>query len=110
MRLTVLLLLILAVAYSCKNVKKESPSEKVPLTLSEMVAFAHGIEYWDQVEELGFTFNVDRGENHFERSWIWKPKTKDITRILGEDTLKYNQSSMDSIALKADATFINDKY
>lgn len=110
MKKAVTLLLILTLVYSCKNKKNELPSEKAPLTLNEMVAFAHGIEYWNQVEELHFTFNVDRGENHFERSWIWRPKTKDITRIQGEDTLKYNQSSMDSIALKADTNFINDKY
>lgn len=97
------------ILFSCKQTEEKSNKQE-PLDVHEMIAIAHGIEHWNKVEEIHFTFNVDRGEEHFERSWVWKPKTKDITRILNEDTLKYNQSSMDSIALKADANFINDKY
>lgn len=95
--------------FSCKTQNEDSKKQD-PLKVNEMIAFAHGIEHWSKVEEMHFTFNVERGENHFERSWIWKPKTKDITRIQNEDTLRYNQNQMDSIALKADANFINDKY
>jgi hypothetical protein len=98
---------------SCKNQDSGQTTEvldKQTLQINEMIAIAHGIEHWNKVEEIQFTFNVDRGENHFERSWVWKPKTHDITRILNGDTLKYNQKQMDSIALKADVNFINDKY
>lgn len=110
MKKAVLFIFISIGIFSCKTEKTETNSEKESLTLPEMIAFAHGIEHWNRVEELHFTFNVNRGENHFERSWIWKPKTKDIIRISGEDTLKYNQNQMDSITLKADINFINDKY
>ncbi len=95
--------------FSCKE-KVSERSETKPLHINDIIAIAHGIEHWPKVEELHFTFNVERGENHFERSWIWNPKTKDITRIQNEDTLRYNQNQMDSIALKTDANFINDKY
>lgn len=105
----VLISIISLFLFSCKEKVSETSTTK-PLHINEIIAIAHGIEHWQKVEELHFTFNVERGENHFKRSWIWKPKTKDITSIQNEDTLKYNQNQMDSIALKADANFINDKY
>lgn len=113
MQKTILFLLISSVLFSCKEQNTENTSEIIesqPLQANEMIAIAHGVENWQNVEELKFTFNVNRGENHFERSWVWKPKTKDITRIQGNDSLRYNQNKMDSIALKADVNFINDKY
>jgi len=109
MHKTTAILILCLILFSCKK-NDEKPTKKEPLGVNEMIAIAHGIEHWNKVEEIHFTFNVNRGESHFERSWIWKPKTKDITRILNEDTLRFNQNQMDSIALKADANFINDKY
>ena len=76
----------------------------------EKVANAHGLENWKNVKEIKFTFNVDRDTSHFERTWIWKPKTNDITSITAEGKLEYNWSNMDSIAYKTNGGFINDKY
>ena len=76
----------------------------------EKVANAHGIENWKKVNEIKFTFNVDRDTSHFERTWVWKAKTNDITSITAEQTLKYNWSDMDSAAYKINGGFINDKY
>ncbi len=76
----------------------------------EKVANANGFENWEKVEELTFTFNVDRDTTHFERSWVWKPKTNDITAITAQSTLEYNWADMDSIANKTNGGFINDKY
>lgn len=74
------------------------------------VAYAHGFENWKDVTEIKFTFNVDRGGDHFERSWVWKPKSNDITAMTPENTLKYNWANMDSTAQKINEDFINDKY
>jgi len=79
-------------------------------TILEKVANANGFENWKDVEELQFTFNVDRDTTHFERTWIWKPKSNDITAISEEGTVQYNWSKMDSVANKTNAGFINDKY
>src|SRR5690606_24023375 len=59
---------------------------------------------------IAFTFNVDRNGKHSERSWIWKPKSQVIIFISSKDTIKYNRSRMDSVSMKTDAAFINDKY
>lgn len=95
----------------CKNEKKtEAPAPEKELTIVEKVAYANGFENWKNVEELKFTFNVDRDTSHFERSWIWKPKSNEVTAISAEDTLVYNRKDMDSIAYKTNGGFINDKY
>ena len=76
----------------------------------EAIALKNGFHNWKNVTEVQFTFNVDRGENHFERSWIWKPKTEDVTMLSATDTVAYNRTSLDSTTVKTDESFINDKY
>ena len=95
------------------NGKREfipEPDANPVTTTAEVIAYKNGIDNWKNVSEIAFTFNVDRGEKHFDRSWIWHPKTDDVTRITNTDTLHYNRREMDSIARKADQGFINDKY
>jgi hypothetical protein len=79
-------------------------------SILQKVADANGFQNWKNVTELKFTFNVDRDGKHFERSWIWRPKTNDITAISEEGTMTYNWANMDSAANKANGNFINDKY
>tara|TARA_B100001750_G_scaffold45216_1_gene33460 strand:- start:14203 stop:14886 length:684 start_codon:yes stop_codon:yes gene_type:complete len=108
-------LLVIAITailfHSCKdNPKTEAQPEQKELSLLEEIAYANGYENWQNIEELKFTFNVDRDTSHFERTWIWKTKTNEVTAISAEDTLSYNRSEMDSIANKTNGGFINDKY
>ena len=97
---------------SCKSDKKaeESVEEVEPQSILEKVALAHGYDNWKNVEEIAFTFNVDRDSSHFERSWVWNPKTNKVTHISGSDTLRYSRKNMDSTAFKTNAGFINDRY
>lgn len=108
MKNTILLLGILIVLISCK--KEEKKAVEKELTIAEKIANAHGFENWDTVSKIAFTFNVDKDSTHFERSWTWKPKTNDITLISKKDTITYNRKSIDSLSLKADQGFINDKF
>ncbi len=79
-------------------------------SILEKVANAHGYENWKNIEEIKFTFNVDRDNSHFERTWVWQPKTNDITSITNQGTLQYNRANMDSTAYKTNGDFINDKF
>jgi hypothetical protein len=79
-------------------------------SILQKIANANGFKNWKNVEEIKFTFNVDRDTTHFERSWVWKPKTNDITAKSAEGTISYNWANMDSIAYKTNGGFINDKY
>lgn len=74
------------------------------------IADASGETSWEEVEEVHFTFNVDRDTSHMARSWIWKPKTEEITMILDQDTTQYNRKNIDSTVTNADKGFINDSY
>ncbi|WP_431137315.1 hypothetical protein [Psychroserpens mesophilus] len=113
--LTILGLFVLLLA--CKTETKEqniqsetSSEEKKEPTTAKKIAQAHGLEHWQNIKRIEFTFNVDRGDNHFERSWSWKPKTDDIRLLSEGDTIQYNRASLDSLTLNADKAFINDKF
>ena len=101
----------------CKTEKKEITVENeivkakiIETSIEEKLAIANGFKDWKKVKELGFTFNVDRGENHFERRWVWETKTNNVTAISATDTIIYNRNKMDSLTHKTNAGFINDKY
>ena len=96
---------------SCKTEpKKETEQPEPEKSVPELIAEAHGFQNWKSVQEITFTFNVDRDTMHFERSWDWKPKTNDVIFTTTSDTLVYNRNAMDSVALKTNAGFINDRY
>lgn len=112
MRKYTLLFALTAVLFiSCKSDKKtEAQSEVAELSILEKVAKAHGIEKWNNLKELEFTFNVDRDTTHYDRSWKWNTKTNDVTAISATDTVTYNRKNVDSLSMKTDGGFINDKY
>ena len=93
-----------------KKTETATETTETEKTVPERIAEAHGFEHWKDVERITFTFNVDRDSMHFERSWDWEPKTNMVTAISGADTLRYNRNAMDSIALKTNSGFINDRY
>ncbi len=99
---------------STQNKNSESNefiAEKAPQTEAEKIAYANGYEHWDNVTQLNFTFNVDNnGQTVAQRSWSWRPKDNMVTMISAGDTITYNRTSIDSIHIKADRGFINDKY
>ncbi|MAP54265.1 hypothetical protein [Altibacter sp.] len=113
----ILLLCLLFLSFvNCKNPssseadrEKEATSNR-ELTTAEAIAYKNGYAKWKEVSELTFTFNVDRGDTHSERSWIWNPQSQQVTLITGKDTVSYNRKETDSIPTRADAAFINDRY
>ncbi|WP_417237702.1 hypothetical protein [Bizionia sp.] len=108
-----LLFSILLLFYSCKSDKNGEPAATIdnkPLTTSQKIAQAYGIENWDSVNSITFAFNVLKDSTLFKRSWKWSPKTNDITLITANDTIRYNRNQMDSTFVKEDKAFINDKF
>ena len=103
--------IITLIIVSCKTDKKSELAEpEKALSVIEKLAMANGFENWDKVEELRFTFNVDRDTSHFERSWVWNRKTNEVTGTSLGETSTYNRKTIDSTNTKVDAAFINDKY
>ena len=94
---------------SCKqNEEKKEPVKE--LTIAEKIANAHGYEKWNQVKTFEFTFGGKIEDSSSGRSWVWNPKTNDIGLTTNGETTEYNRNNMDSITLKADRGFINDKF
>ncbi len=94
---------------ACKK-KEVLPNIPIPLLTAEQIANAHGFEQWKNVSEIAYTFNVDKNNKHFERHWVWKPKTNDVTFMSETDTISYNRSKLDSVSMIIDRNFINDKF
>lgn len=112
-KLIILSILISSVFIGCKTDKKEpkiSVSEDKELTVLEKIANANGFENWNDVESIKFTFNVDRDAEHFERTWLWKTKSNDVTMMTRQDTISYNRKSVDSTMAATDGGFVNDKF
>jgi hypothetical protein len=104
------ILLFTVCLFSCNsNVKKETIVTE-SLSTVEKIANAHGYENWNTVKTFGFTFGGKYDEPDSGRSWIWNPKTNDVTVTRDGETTAYNRNSMDSIAIKTDRAFINDKF
>lgn len=118
MKAKFLLLLISIGIVSCNNSERKdisSPTEKETIATSEpsieeRIAERAGIKNWDSIDELSFTFNLDRGDNHSERSWIWEPKTDNVRLIKDKDTINYNRKNLNPDSKEADKAFINDKF
>lgn len=100
---------LLMIFTSCKqNEEKKEPVKE--LTIAEKIANAHGYEKWNQVKTFEFTFGGKTEDSSSGRSWVWNPKTNDIGLTTNGATTEYNRNNMDSITLKADRGFINDKF
>ncbi len=113
-KILVVCMVTLSLVFGCKEeqkiaVKKVETPEKQK-SIPELVAAANGFTNWAKVNKITFTFNVDRDDSHFERTWSWTPKTNDVIFMTREDTLAYNRKAVDTVVAKTDAGFINDKY
>ena len=104
-------LLSLFLIFGCNRAAKQIPVPvEQPKSTAEEIAHAHGYENWSKVKQFEFTFGGKVEDPNSGRSWKWNPKTDDVTLIRESDTISYNRSNMDSIAIRSDRAFINDKY
>lgn len=111
MKKIIALAVISIIIIACKSDKEQTQPEKiVELSVAEKIANRYGLENWNDVNTIKFTFNVDRDSSHFERSWEWSPKTNDVVLTSNTNTTKFNRAELDSTNINADKAFINDKY
>jgi len=85
----------------------------------EKVAKTYGLDSWDQVDAVRYTFNVQFPGVTLARSWTWEPKTNQIT-FEGKDkdgkpvkvTYNANQlsSQPDNVKNEVEPGFVNDNY
>lgn len=107
------LLSFLIVLSACKQTEDKKDIEQEPvkeLTTAQKIANAHGYENWSKVKTIEFTFGGTIEDFTSGRSWFWNPKTNDIKLTRNGETTEYNRNSMDTMAIKTDRGFINDKF
>ena len=85
----------------------------------EKVAKTYGLDSWDKVEAIRYTWNIEFGKFNASRSWEWEPKTAQVT-YEGKDKdgkpvkVTYKRSELgsqpDSVKNEVDPGFINDNY
>lgn len=90
------------------TVQEQQPLEQ--LSPAESIAKAYGIDHWEKVNQLSFTFNLEYDGGGFARSFVWHPKEDRVVYTSATDTVDYLRAGVDSLSLAADQRFINDKY
>ena len=85
----------------------------------EKVAKTCGLDSWDKIEAIRYTWNLQLGTFNASRTWTWEPKTTQVT-YEGKDkdgkpvkiTYKRSQlsSQPDNVKNEVDPGFINDNY
>ena len=97
---------------ACAGGDKESRAT----TVRQRIGQSYGVQYFDQIEQVQYTFNVRKGDTHARRFWIWEPKRDRVTfdGMDYKDPITYYRSDLQtnpSNKLKSiDAWFINDNY
>jgi len=91
--------------------------ERPPIV--ERMAKAYGLDSWNQVEAIRYTWNVQLGTMNIAHAWEWEPKTGRVT-YEGKDKdgkpvkvtyLRAELSSQpDAVKNEIDPAFINDDY
>jgi hypothetical protein len=87
--------------------------------IAEQIAKAYGLDSFGQVEAIRYTFNLELPGKNISRSWVWQPKTGQVSYDgKGKDgqPLKatYLQSELykesDTVKDEVDPAFVNDNY
>ncbi len=101
-RITILLLLVFIT--SCADKQQEQ-------TIVQKIADANGIENFEDVKELRYTFNVRVNDSlRTSRAWTWRPQNKTATLTTPDTTVTYNYETEASQHEQTDQRFINDQY
>lgn len=85
----------------------------------EKIAKTYGLDTWDQIQAIRYTYNLQFGAVNVSRSWEWEPKTGKVS-YEGKDKdgksvkVTYLRSELgsqpDSVRNEVDPAFINDNY
>jgi hypothetical protein len=105
-------------ATSCSR-KPSSVSEQPAKTNAEQIAKAYGLDSFGQIEAIRYTWNAQFPGVNLSRSWVWEPKTNQVS-YEGKDKdgkpvkATYLRSQLDSqpvnVKSEIDPAFVNDNY
>ena len=103
-------IVLIVLVFGCTQRNNDSTETK-ELSDVEKIAMAYGFDNFNKLEQLQYTFNVERHDTLVAtRTWHWHKKSGDITMINNQDTITYQQATLTDDLKKVDHRFINDKY
>ncbi len=110
-RLSALSMLLLVLpATSCSQ--KHSP-------VAEQIAKNYGLDSFEQIDAIRYTFNIQFPALNVSRSWVWEPKTgqvsyegkdKDSKPVKATYVRSQLSSQSDAVKNEIDPGFVNDNY
>ena len=113
-RLNPIRLLVVAVLVLASN---SWAQERPPIL--EKIAKTYGLDSWNEIEAIRYTWHIEYGTFNLSRSWEWEPKTTQVT-YEGKDKdgkpvkVTYKRSELgsqpDNVKNDVDPGFINDNY
>lgn len=90
-----------------------SPYSKSIDSTVQMIAQAYGIEHFDEIESISFTFNASVNEKLIERTWKWYPRLNTVKYKSDNGLVSYIRKDPDLLTAEiraVDSRFINDIY
>ena len=121
-RLLILGLLVLA-ATACSREQQRAPvaeqtEKRAPIT-AELIAKAHGVDSFGDIEAIRYTWNAEFPGTNISRAWIWEPKKNQVS-YEGKDKdgkpvkATYVRSELNgqpaNVKDEIDPAFVNDNY
>ena len=98
--------------FGCAGGGKESEA----MAVRQLIGQSYGAQYFDQIEQVQYTYNVKKGEQQNRRFWIWEPKTDRVTfdALDYTDPVTYFRKDLhtnpSNLLKSIDAWFINDNH
>lgn len=97
-----------------------SPSRaQTPPSIGEQIAKAYGLDGFGQIDAIRYTFNAQFPGVDVSRSWVWQPKTgqisyegkaKDGTPVKASYVQSQLNDAPANVRAEIDPAFVNDKY
>lgn len=97
---------VILLQLSCNSSRDDSTSGVIN------IARAHGLDNFDKVKSIEFTFNVQRDTTHTSRHWKWIPETNMVTFTDNDKSATtFKRYDTGTVELKElNAKFTNDEY
>jgi hypothetical protein len=87
--------------------------------IAKQIADVYGLESFEQIAAIRYTFHLEAPGHNLSRSWVWEPKT-DRVSYEGQDKtgkpvkVSYVRSQLDgqpaNVTKEIDPAFVNDQY
>lgn len=102
---------VLCIGFISVFISSCNTESKTPATLQQKVAEAYGLDNFDKVKSIAFTFNINKDTIAAARNWVWDVKNDVVSFMKDSENITYRRDTITSDAMKKiDGMFTNDQY